>query len=156
MINGLLRFVDGFHIATAQMCIHAHTVAHQAAEQIIDRLIEHFAADIPQRLLDARDGRHPDHTHTPEGLAVHLLVQEFDARRIVANQHWGKIFHRTDDAARLPLQRRLAPAVKPLLIGLDLNKDPVAHFRIDNDSFDGSDFHNSVRLCGIGGWRLDT
>ena len=37
---------------------------------------------------------------------------------------------RADDGARLPFQRRLAPAEQAGLVGLDPDEHPVAHFRV--------------------------
>ena len=50
--------VHAFQAAAAQMIVEAQRVAHRPAEQFADRLAQFFALDVPQRLVDAADGRH--------------------------------------------------------------------------------------------------
>ena len=83
-VGAVLRLIHRLHVAAAEVRVHAHSVAHGAAQQLIHRLAERLAEDVPQRLLDAADRRHADHADAPEGLAIHLLIQELDARGILA------------------------------------------------------------------------
>jgi hypothetical protein len=106
-----LRFVDGAHVAAAEMRIHAHAVAHLPAQEIVDGAVEHLAANVPQGLFDAGDGGHADDAEPPEGLAVQLLVEKLDARWVFADQHGREVFDCADDSTRFPLQRCLAPAI---------------------------------------------
>ena len=64
----------------------------------------------------------PNDAHAPKGLAVDFLVDVFDARRVFADQHGRKVFHRADDAARLPFERSFAPAIEAGLVGFDRTK----------------------------------
>ena len=63
---------------------------------------------------------------------------------IAPDEHRLKIFHAADHRARFPLERRLTPAVKPWLVGLNLHQDPVPHLRVDDQGVDVCDFHRSV------------
>src|SRR5439155_4722507 len=82
-----------------------------------------------------------DAAAVPEMLAIHHLPEVLDARGIFAHPQRHNVLDRTDDAARVPLQRRLAPAVESGLIGQDLDEDPVAHARVTDEGFNGSNFH---------------
>jgi hypothetical protein len=77
-------------------------------------------------------------------LAVHHLPQVLDARRILADQQRRKVLDRADDAARVPLERRLAPAVQARLVGMDLDENSVAHPRVADDGFDLGDLHANL------------
>ena len=46
-----------------------------------------------------------------------------------------------DDGARVPLERRLAPAVEARLVGQDLDEDPVAHPGVADVRLDRGDLH---------------
>ena len=45
----------GVEIPAVRVCIEQDVVADLAAEQLIDRLVQHLAADVPQRDVDAAD-----------------------------------------------------------------------------------------------------
>ena len=64
-----------------------------------------------------------------------------DVARIAADQQRREILDGADDGARLPFERRLAPAVEARLVGLDAHEDPVAHLGIDDAGADVDDFH---------------
>ena len=55
------------------------------------------------------------------------------------------VLDRPDHRARVPLQRRLAPAPQAGLIGQDLDEHPVAHAGVTDEGFDGSDLHAPLR-----------
>lgn len=98
----MLGLVDSFHIAAAQVRVHAHLVAHGASQQLIHRHTQRLAANVPQGLLDAGDGRHADDAHAEEGLAIHLLVQVLDAAGVLAQDHRREVLDRADHGARFP------------------------------------------------------
>ena len=62
-------------------------------------------------LFDPADGTQPDHPAAPKALSVELLVNVFNARGVIAEDHWCGIFNRSDDCPGLPFQRGLAPAI---------------------------------------------
>ena len=51
-----------------------------------------------------------------------------------------------DDRARVPFERRFAPAPQARLVGQDLNEDPVAHAGMADECFDLGDLHGRVRI----------
>ena len=53
----------------------------------------------------------------PEVLAVHHLPEVLDPRRVFADEQLGEVLDRADDGARVPFERRLAPAEQPVLVG---------------------------------------
>ena len=53
----------------------------------------------------------------------------------------GDVFDRADDRARVPFERRFAPAPQAGLVGEDLDEDPVAHAGVADERFDLGDFH---------------
>ena len=70
---------------------------------------------------------------------------------ILAQDHRREVLDRADHGARLPFQRGLAPAMQSRLIGFNLNEHPVAHLGVDDDGFDGGDFHRSAKWQVAGG-----
>ena len=57
-----------------------------------------------------------------------------------------------DDAARVPFERRLAPAEQAVLVGEDLDEDPVPHPGVADVRFDPGDLHGRhVTRSGGGG-----
>ena len=77
----------------------------------------------------------------PEMLSPHHLPKVFDAAWVFADDQFRQIFDRADDASRVPLERRFAPAEQSRLIGDDFDKHPVSHPRMTHDGFDGGNFH---------------
>ncbi len=99
-------------------------VAHQAAHQLPDRGIQHFAFDIPQRLVDTGDSAHHDRAAAVEARAVHHLPQVVNACRILTNQVFTQLMHRRFDGARTAFDDRLAPANHPF-VGFDFQEHPT-------------------------------
>ena len=106
----------------------------------------HLAEDVPERDVDAADRRAADDAvAVPEVLAVHHLPEVLDPRRVFADDQLGEILDRADDRARVPLERRLAPAEQAGLVGDDLDEDPVAHPRVADVRLDRGDLHAALR-----------
>ena len=63
-----------------------------------------------------------------------------DIARIAPQEQRLEVLHCADHGSRLPLERRLAPAVQPGLIGFHAHEHPVAHLRVAYQCFDGGDF----------------
>ncbi len=146
---GLHRLINGAHVAEAEMGIDRDSIARPAPQQPPDRHAEVLAEDVPQRHLDPGDRRGADHPHAPEALLVHHAIGLLDVARIAADQERRQVLHGADDRARLPLERRLAPAVEPWLVRLDLDEHPVAHLGVDHGRLDSGDFHGAclVRIA---------
>ncbi len=132
--GGVDRLVDGPHVAEAEVGIDAHPVAHLAAEQTPDRHAEMLAEDVPERDLDARDGAHADGAEPPEALLLHDADGLLDVARVAPDQQRRQVLDGADHGARLPFERRLAPAEQARIVGLDPHEHPVAHLGIDHDA----------------------
>src|SRR5207245_8193107 len=76
-----------------------------------------------------------------ERAAVQPLVQVLDAGGVFAHQHRLEILHRAHHGPGLPLQRCLAPAEQPRLVGLHLHEHPVPHLGIHHHRSDIRDLH---------------
>jgi hypothetical protein len=116
----------------------------------MDRDIENLALDVPERLLDPADRAHSLDSGPPEILASHDLVQVLDSVRILADDEPADILDRPDDPGSLPLERRFAPAVESVLVGFDLDENPVPHPGVDDDTGNACDFHGP--LCPLVEW----
>ena len=138
----LVALVEVLHLPAAEVAVEAHVVAHRPAPELVARHAVHLAEDVPERDVDAADGRAADDAvAVPEVLAVHHLPQVLDPRRVLADDQLREVLDRADDGARVPLERRLAPAVEAGLVGEDLDEDPVAHPRVADVRFDRGDLH---------------
>src|SRR6267142_5501092 len=78
-------------IFAAGVAVHQDGFARGAAEQLIDRNVERFAFDVPERGIDRRDGGHGDGAATPVRAFVKILPDIFDAARVAANQKRGYV-----------------------------------------------------------------
>ena len=108
-----------------------------------------LAEDVPQREVDAARGGSPDDAvAVPEMLAIHHLPEVLDPRRVLADDERREVLDRADDSPRVPLERRLAPAVEPVLVGEDLDEDPVPHARMADVRLDPRDLHAGPDASG--------
>jgi hypothetical protein len=137
----LLLVVDGTHVAETEVRVDRNAVAGLAAQQAPYRQPDRLAEDVPQRLLDAGDRRAADHAELPEAVLAHRAHGVLDVTWVMADHERSQILDAAHHGARLPLERRLAPPVKPVLVGLDLHEYPVAHLCIDDEGADGGDLH---------------
>jgi hypothetical protein len=124
------------------MRIDPDAVAHLAPEQLPYRHPERLALDVPQGLLDARDGGEADRSERPEAEARHGVDEMLDPHRILPDNERRQILDRAGDGTCLPFQRRLPPAVQTRLVGENLHENPVAMNRVDHDGTDAGDFHD--------------
>ena len=117
-------------------------VAHRAAPQLVAGHAVHLAEDVPERDVDPAHGRPADDVvAVPEVLAEHHLPQVLDARGVLADDQLREVLDRSDDGARVPLERRLAPAVEAGLVRHDPDEDPVAHPCVADVRLDRRDLH---------------
>ena len=106
----------------------------------------HLAEEIPERDVDpAHRGAADDPARVPEVLAEHHLPEVLDPGRILPDDQLGDVLDRADDGARVPLERRLAPAVEPGLVGDHADEHPVAHPRVTDVGLDRRDLHATPR-----------
>jgi hypothetical protein len=82
----------------------------------------------------------------PEVLTKHALPQMLNPPRVFAYQQRSDVFNSAYDAARMPLQRRFAPANEPGLVGGHLNENPIPHASVADDCFNSCYFHVSNDL----------
>ena len=124
------------------MAIRPHIIPHRPTKHLRQRHVRHLAHDVPQREVDARDGRRAhDAVPVPEVLPVHHLPEILHARRVLTDKEMRHVLDRAHHAARVPLQRRLTPADEPRLIRDHFHKHPVSHPGMADERFDGGDFH---------------
>ena len=142
---GGIAAVEIFHPPAAQVGVEPHEIAHRPAPELVARHAVNLPEDVPQRDVDPADrGAAHDPVAVPEMLAVHHLPQMLDARRVLPDQELADVLDRARDGAGVPLQRRLAPAPQPRLIGQDLHEDPVPHAGVTDESLDGGDLHANL------------
>ncbi len=140
------RLVDGLHIPTPEVGVHADLVSNLAPEQSIDRHPRRLAEDIPASLFQAADRAHADHAHAEKRMSIELLVDMLDVARILPNQHRSKILNRTNHRPGLPLERRLTPPEQPSLVGDHLHEDPIPHLRVDHNRSYIRNSHRGVAI----------
>ncbi len=144
---GGARLIHRFHFSAAEMAVSANIVADRAAPEFVTGDAMHFAKDVPQGDVDAADRRSADDAcGMPKVLAVHHLPKVLDPCGVFANQELGDIFHRTDDGARVPLERGFPPAPKTWLVGEDFDEHPVTHAGVAHERFDLGNFHEVIRI----------
>ena len=142
----LVALVEVLHLAAAEVPVEPHVVAHRPAPQLVAGDAVHLAEDVPERDVDPAHRRPADDVvAVPEVLAEHHLPEVLDPRRVLADDQLGEILDRPHDRARVPLERRLAPAVEAGLVGDDPHEHPVAHARVADVRLDGGDLHAALR-----------
>ena len=73
------------------MRIEAHLLARGTAEELVHRLSERFAFDIPQSHVDGTNGGHHICSTTKQATAEHVLPVPFDRLRIFADEVFGAV-----------------------------------------------------------------
>src|SRR4029450_1239374 len=126
--------------------IEAHLVTDAPAPEPVAGDTVHLAEDVPERDVDPAHRRAAgDAVRVPEVLAEHHLPEVLDPGRVLADDQLGDVLDRADDGARVPLERRLAPAVQPRLVRDDADEHPVPHPRVADVRLDGGDLHATPR-----------
>jgi hypothetical protein len=94
----------------------------RAAQHLIHGHVHHLAAYVPERLVDARDGRSQHRSAAVEAAEIHELVEMLHLHGIAADDEILEVQHASHGRGRLAFERCLAPA-RHALIGLDLDED---------------------------------
>ena len=143
----------GAEIAAVRVRVEQDVVAHLAAEQLVDRLAQHLAANVPQRDVDAADhvGRRAARTGVGER-AERLVPKPLDLRRVLADQQLVELADDARDGAVGDLRRGrdLAPA-GDAFIGADLHEEvfaPIRACRLHQPRHQLRDLHGSDPLSG--------
>ena len=138
----LVALVEVLHLPAAEVAVEPDVVAYGAAPQLVAGHAVHLAEEVPERDVDPAHGR-PAHdvVAVPEVLPEHHLPQVLDSRGILADDQLREVLDRSDDGARVPLERRLAPAVEAGLVRHDPDEDPVAHPCVADVRLDRRDLH---------------
>ena len=140
----LVALVEVLHLPAAEMPVEPNVVADAPAPEPVAGDAVHLAEDVPERDVDAAHrGPADDPARVPEVLAEHHLPEVLDPRRVLADDQLRDVLDGSDDRARVPLERRLAPAVQPGLVGDDADEDPVAHPGVADVRLDGGDLHST-------------
>ena len=136
------------------MAVGADGIADGSPPEFRAGLPGDFAQNVPEGEVDPRDGSGAgDAMSVPEVLAKHHLPEVLDAGGVFADDQFGEVFDRGDNAAGMPFEGRLAPAEQAGLIGEHLDEDPVPHAGIADEGFDLGDLHGSGSR-GSSGRRL--
>ena len=128
---------------------------HAPAEQVVDRLPQRLAADVPEREFDRRDGAVEDRAAARVLVAIHRLDQPLDIERRGAEHiACGHMVDGGGDRARLPLHRALAEP-REAGVGVHAGEHEIVPLVADQEHFDAGDFHalppdgGFVSLCRI-------
>jgi hypothetical protein len=132
-------FDDVGRAVAADPAVGLHLVAHQAAQQFVDRRAQDLALDVPQRLVDAGDRAHQDRAAAVEAGAVHGLPQVVDAGRVLPDQVGLEFLDRGFDGARAAFDDGLAPA-DDAFVGVDFQEHPARRNTVGGQF---GDFHAS-------------
>lgn len=145
--------------------IGAQPLVCLAAEQLIDRRAQGFAANVPQSDIDRAHARVEDVSaaHAPKRCAEQVFPDRFDLHRIFADDARGQVAHDADArlCARAIGQADFADAADSF-IGIDTDKDRIEarHARIGSadftiEYFDVRYFHLSIFQRDFDGARCD-
>src|SRR5206468_7050703 len=97
--------------------------------------------DVPERLVDPRDGAHHDDATLEVRAADHPLPEAFDLSRILTEEQRLEVSDRTAHSTRVPAERRLAPTHEARLVGAHADEHPVAVAGVDDPRGDVRDLH---------------
>ena len=123
--------------------IHAHTVAHLAAQQLVQRHLQGLGLDVPHGNVQCRNGALQHRAHTPVGVAVQFVADPFHLTRILADQHPLQVFNGTQKGMFLVFQRAFANAGNAF-VGLNLHKHIIRAVGINIKGFDICDLQTQI------------
>ena len=124
----------------ANPAVYPQAVAAQPAQQFVHRHAQRAPLDVPQRLVDARDGAHDLRPATVKACAIHRLPQVLNAPRVFAQEVIAQLLHGSRDGVCASFNDRLAPTAEAL-VRLQLQKQPARRRRIEPEA---RDLHDSI------------
>src|SRR6202043_1265267 len=86
----------------------------RAAEELINRDVQRFPANVPQRLIDARHRRPDERPGAIESVNVHRLPQVLDLHRIIADKKIAEVLNAGHGRPGFAFERAFAPALNAL------------------------------------------
>ena len=129
-----------FSVRAVGVIVAAHAARDRTGppSSLIHRHSQHFAANVPQRLIDAGDGRAHHRTRAIEAVHIHRLPVMLHLHRIGADQEVAEVVDAGHHCAGFAFERAFAPA-DHALIGFEFHEDigPVGIARQGN----AEDFH---------------
>ena len=113
----------------ADPAVDLQLVSASTAQHLIYRHLVILSLDVPQRLIDTRDGAHY-HRPTPvEPGTVHGLPQILNLTGVFPQQIAGHLLHGSFNSVGMTLHHWFTPAADPF-IRLDFQKQPSGLYRI--------------------------
>ena len=114
-------------------------IVQPAAQKVVDRAVEAFADDVPQRDLDRGDAGIEDRPAARELVAEHFEPELFDLKRRLADDDAARqLLDDGFDRLRLEFAGAFADAADAVVCE-DMGEDPVAPFRVDDVGVDACD-----------------
>ena len=94
----------------ADPAVNLQSVAALAAQQVVNRRVQRLSLDVPQRLINTRDGAHNLRPAAVEAAAVEGLPQILDVRGILSHKVIAELLNGGLHGVRAAFDNRLAPA----------------------------------------------
>jgi hypothetical protein len=129
-------------IVAADPSVDPHAVAHVPAEQRVHRDAAGLAGDVPQRLVDPRDGAREDRPASVEAALRQRLPQVLDPQRVRPDHDVGQLVDRGAHRLGPPLDDGLSPS-DDALVGLHAQEQPA---RDDEERLHAGDAHRTSFL----------
>ena len=115
-------------------------VAHQPAQQLVNRHAQRFALDVPQRDVDGRHGAGQNALRREKAAAEEQLPDVLDPKRVHALQQLGKLLDGPDHRQLAAGDARLAHAIDAL-VRIDDDKEEIFAPAPNGVGLDVGDFH---------------
>src|SRR5580692_132181 len=116
-----VHFIDSLlDVVSVRVAINHYSGAALSSKQVVDRSVESFALNVPQRDVDCTNRRHRHWPAPPVRAAIKILPNIFGLKRIAANQAGNQMLGKISrDRHLAPVKRCVAEAVNPL-VGVNL------------------------------------
>ena len=160
-----LQFLGGIHLDSGEARVHAllshgtrirgtvsadpridpDLIAAPASHQFVNRGIEHFSLDVPQCLINSREGTHHHTAAAVKARAIDGSAQVLNAGGILADEVGLILIQAGQHSVCMSFQNSLTPA-SITLVRFDLHKSPSGP---DIISINSSDLHVMSSLSTI-------